>query len=119
MALIYRALELMDDAGKGRGLFHYCVSSDEENWPPYAVGGCSENCPGHSTPEAALLHYKEWQVNHASTLKVSKDSQKQCVVCDEWTQLRATVGSQFFEEFVLCEEHNTIDQLRALYYEKE
>lgn len=118
MALIYQALELVGDDGKGRGLFHYCMSSDEEKWPPSPVGGCAENCPGHSTPEAARLHYKEWQINHASTLKVVRSSQERCKVCDEWTQLRATVGSQFFEEFPLCEQHNTLEQLRVLYYEK-
>ncbi len=103
--LIHQPLELKDNNGKGRGLWHMTERSDEEHWPAHAIGYCAENCPGHATAEEAEDHYHQWQADKAIPHE-DPEAKKPCLFCGEWTQHRMTPAGGWSAPLVLCEQHS-------------
>lgn len=107
MARIYQPLEIKKD-GKGIGLFHMCVGSDEERWT-HAVGYCAKDCPGHATKEEAIRHYYDYL---ADNMRVgTSSSAHKCRVCQEWTPKYCTHADACTMIF-LCDKHWSQDEFR-------
>jgi hypothetical protein len=108
---IYGPKELAID-GKGTGKYHYCYSNSRITIP---VGNCADGCLGHSTPEEAIAHQRQYELDNEVTRHVDLDSQKKCAICEDWTTHRVTIGHNFPKTFVLCLEHDTPGNLKQLY----
>jgi hypothetical protein len=115
MARVYQALEIQKD-GKGVGLWHFTVSSDEEGFA-YCI--CGDNCPGHKTPQEALMHYKQHILSKELLQRVDTETLKKCQVCGSFTGNHTMVKSPFNQEFILCDAHNTLEVVSKLYMEND
>ena len=102
---IYMPRELRGETGKGTGLWHMTVGSDEEGWV-YPVGYCAKDCPGHATPEAAQEHYRQWLADSASLFE-DENQQRKCALCGAWTQKYLCENSGICRTFWVCEKHAT------------
>jgi hypothetical protein len=114
MAMIISPRELMRD-GQPSGLFHMTEHSDEDSRQIiYPVGLCAENCPGHSTPAEAYLHYRQGLLVKARFDAVDENEQRKCAVCGEWTNKAAYVNSTMFEMWPLCDLHLNKESLAPI-----
>ena len=129
---VYQPLELMDDNGKGTGLYHYTCT---DGGGTHAIGHCSpietcpeckghswmqpdancptcaskgyvtkaNPCPGHPTSEEAIAHYREYLLDNARyDGRMQENEMRKCEICGTWTQGVATVGDYSHD---LCDGH--------------
>lgn len=105
-----------------------CPACGHRAWPPDfepmkcdICGGTgivqkANPCPGHSTPEEAAEHYRQYLLDHATyDLACVPTEQHRCQAegCFRWTQKAADVrhtGGMFF----LCDEHRNRETLEKL-----
>jgi hypothetical protein len=106
----YDAREKMDAQGNPSGIWHYTAQNDDYVYP---VGYCAQDCPGHATPEEAREHYRLYLLDTARYDGVSKDEQRKCEKCGEWTQGYVHIPLSM-ERHVLCDNHRNRETLDAV-----
>jgi hypothetical protein len=104
----WQARELRRD-GQGTGLWHYtCAEGSGGDGRVFAVGFCSENCPGHASPAEAEAHWHEFQLANSESW-TNDSEQLRCEVdgCGQWTTQRMRYGPNYAlpENVVLCPAH--------------
>lgn len=105
-----RARQLQDGAGNPTGLWHYTLQNDGRIYP---IGYCRE-CPGHSTEEEAQEHYRQYMLDTSRYSLIMSGVMMPCEACGAWTSRYAEVGPDFLERHILCEAHQTKDDLSKL-----
>jgi hypothetical protein len=70
---------------------------------------------GHATAKEAEACYRLHGVLETTQRRDSKDSQKKCGICGEWTQKRALIGSGIHREYSVCEGCDTEENLLKLH----
>lgn len=69
---------------------------------------------GHENPEQASECYKEYLLDQRLSLNHhSASSQHRCVVCKEWTDKFAQVGT--YEIYFLCDKHHNREEVAKLF----
>lgn len=107
----YGPRQLADADGRPSGLWHYTVRNGDAVW---AIGYCADGCPGHDTPEVAMEHQRQYEVDHAVLDGTVYTSYHACQVCGRLTNRTAMWGPGNMDMAWLCDDHRTRDHLRAL-----
>jgi hypothetical protein len=68
---------------------------------------------GHATQDEACACYKDYLLDHEMWLGTMSGQQRQCQVCQTWTQTFVEVGTAHL--FVLCEQHSGRDEVVKLF----
>jgi hypothetical protein len=103
----YGARELKTKDGKPSGLWHFTKMRDGQIW---AVGYCAEH-EGHATKEEAQECYRKYILEHMVS-RGRLTEWHSCRVCRAPAKNFADVGG--LELLVLCDEHNTTQQIEKL-----
>lgn len=69
---------------------------------------------GHATSEEAAECWRQYRLDTELEFLESKTQQRKCQVCDAWTLKFALLGREFSEEYVLCDEHCTRENVERL-----
>jgi hypothetical protein len=102
----YTVSELAKD-GQATSLYHYTVTNDGRTRP---TGYCADGCPGHSTPDEAREHYRQYILDTAR-FDGQYRAQFHCEVCGAWTQGFASTEQTMYH---LCDEHRNRAALESL-----
>lgn len=73
---------------------------------PRSIGYCAHGCPGHNSPEEAVAHFQEYQIDHAQFVHVEDAFiQHRCEypVCPEFTASYAQTEDG--RSHMLCSNH--------------
>ena len=103
----YMARQLMTKDGKPSGLWHFTKMRDGQIW---AVGYCAEH-EGHATKEEAQECYRKYILER----EVSQGRLAEwhsCFVCGAPSKNCVEVGG--LKLLILCDEHNTTQQIEKL-----
>lgn len=67
---------------------------------------------GHETEQEARECYKQYLLDHQLRFWKTKDEQRKCQICKQWTQNVAEIGCRMF---TLCDEHNNCEEVSGLF----
>lgn len=91
----------------------------EAGRPARRTGYCALQCEGHGTPEEALAHHLQYQLDRQVDLRLERRSMPRgCEICAEVTTLRARLGVGT-KLFVLCARHQSTTSLREAMRRRE
>jgi hypothetical protein len=84
------------------------------------VGYCAFACPGHGSSEEAFAHHLQYQLDREADLWLDRrDAPRECEICGETTTLRARLGRDKPQVFVLCREHQSTICLEKLFQRRQ
>jgi hypothetical protein len=79
------------------------------------IGYCALGCPGHDSSAEALAHHLEYQLDRETDLWLERRSAPRvCEICGELTTLRARLGRDTPQLFILCRQHQSTTSLQKL-----
>jgi hypothetical protein len=119
----YLPNEILID-GTGTGLVLYSrVSNDRRVIEP--VGYCKTGCPGHSDPDDAREHFRQYQLDECLVYSMDDDTNTRlmpCSICGALTSASGVVGLPdtgdycWTRSFPLCLQHKTRESVEKLYH---
>jgi hypothetical protein len=107
-----RKCEVGADAGKW-----YTVVIERQG--TRRVGYCALACAGHNSSAEAFAHHLQYQLDREADLWLERrGASRDCEICGEPTTLRARLGRDTPQLFVLCREHQSTTCLEKLFQQR-
>ena len=97
--------------GTPSGVWHYTNRNDDLIYP---IGYCAQACPGHDSPDGAIEHQRQYEVDHAVLDGPVSTSYHPCQVCGAPTNRMAMWGMGNMAMGWLCDEHRTREHVASL-----
>ena len=95
-------------------VWHYTCANNDDVYP---VGYCADNCPGHSTEDEAIDHYKQYLLDEARFTDPKDDNlwpKYKCDIKDCVNHGSVSVSVGGYSHYNLCQDHANKDNLATL-----